>query len=180
MIENHEDKNMNIEHLGELTRDPDIEEWMRSSEIAAGYFDGMKLRFILMDIEDDPNPEDFIAAVGNFLSITPELRLQASKYVYKNYSDFLDAVGEDEMDVLIATPEEVWDHVNPTEIFVSRRSNGDEKIYVQITAECGWEIEHGLQIVYREGKHLNRVSGQDGHLTHCDAYNLPESEDRIC
>jgi len=50
---------------------------------------------------------------------------------------------------------------------------------VQITAECEWEPEHGLQIVYRDGSELKRVSQQDGHLTYVDAYGLPESEDRI-
>jgi len=50
---------------------------------------------------------------------------------------------------------------------------------VKICAECTWEPEHGLQIVYREGSVLSRVSDQDRHLTHADAHGLPESQDRI-
>lgn len=50
---------------------------------------------------------------------------------------------------------------------------------MQIAAECDWEPEHGLLIVYRNGNELSRVSDQDGHLTHTDAYDLPEQEDRI-
>lgn len=52
-------------------------------------------------------------------------------------------------------------------------------VYVQIAAECDWEPEHGLQIIYRRGVEFCRVSDQDGHLTYSDAYDLPESEDRI-
>ena len=76
-------------------------------------------------------------------------------------------------------PEEVWAHLQPTAIHVSRRHRRDQRVYVQITAECDWEPEHGLQIVYCEGNRLVRVSDQDGHLTHTDAYDLPEAEDRI-
>jgi hypothetical protein len=36
-----------------------------------------------------------------------------------------------------------------------------------------------LQLVFRQGRQLTRVSGQDGHLTHADAYNVPDSEDAL-
>ena len=45
---------------------------------------------------------------------------------------------------------------------------------------CTWDQEHGLQIIYRRGAELSRVSQQDGHLTTSDAYARPDSEDRIC
>ncbi len=67
----------------------------------------------------------------------------------------------------------------PTEVFVSRRSERDRAIYVQITADCDWEPEHGLQIVYRRGSELSRVSDLDGHLTHSDADDLAEEQDKI-
>ncbi len=74
---------------------------------------------------------------------------------------------------------EVWEYVHPSEIFVRRRSRREKGVYVQITAECDWEPEHGLQIIYRRGKELSRVSDQDGHLTQTDAYDLPEDQDKI-
>jgi len=48
-----------------------------------------------------------------------------------------------------------------------------------IAAECDWEREHGLQIIYRHGCELSRVSAQDGHVTHTDAFGLPEDQDKI-
>ncbi len=43
-------------------------------------------------------------------------------------------------------------------------------MYVQIAADCDWEPEHGLQLVYRGGNELVRVSEQDGHLTNDPGY----------
>jgi hypothetical protein len=171
---------MKIEYLGELTPHQNIEEWMVSSEVEVDYFPGTRLRFVLEDIEDDLDPNAFVAAVGNFLKLRVKDREEATPYVYKNYSDFVHDVGEDEIEAHIDSPADVWKYVQPSEIHVSRRPYGDRKVYVQIAANCDWEQEHGLQIIYREGKQLSRVSDQDGHLTHADAYGLPESEDRIC
>ena len=55
--------------------------------------------------------------------------------------------------------------------------DGDRSI--SISAECDWEVEHGLQMVFRGGGRLSRVSDQDGHLTHSDVYDTPENEDKI-
>jgi hypothetical protein len=99
-------------------------------------------------------------------------------YVFANYAEMKAALSAEDLDCDIASAADEWPHVHPKEIFVSRRRQ-DRAIYVQIFAECDWEPEHGLQIVYRNGRLLSRVSDQDGHRTHTDAYGLPESEDRI-
>jgi hypothetical protein len=88
-------------------------------------------------------------------------------------------MGEENLGSSIKSADRVWNHVRPSEIFVSRRSRRDKLIYVQITAHCDWEPEHGLQIIYRRGAELSRVSDQDGHLTYTDAHDLPEAEDKI-
>ncbi len=46
-----------------------------------------------------------------------------------------------------------------------KEDQNDNLIYIQIAAECDWEEEHGLQIIYKNGNQLSRVSEQDGHLT---------------
>ncbi len=118
-------------------------------------------------------------AVSAFLALGSDVRLAASPYVFQNYRRMVDAVGEGEVECKVATPEAVWAYVHPSEIFVSRRHRRDKFIYIQISAECDWEQEHGLQIVYRQGNVLSRVSDQDGHLTHTDACDIPEDQDRI-
>lgn len=171
---------MNIEHLGELTADPRIEEWLVSSEVEIPCLPGIRLPFVLERFEDDPAPAEFIAAIGKFLGLSVEDRNEATQCVFKNYSEFVDAVGEEDVNVDIGIPSDVWKHIQPSAVYVLRRYSGDKKVYVRITAECDWEQEHGLQIVYREGNQLARVSDQDGHLTYSDAYAIPESNNYIC
>jgi hypothetical protein len=117
--------------------------------------------------------------VHAFLNLDDSARLAASPYVFKNYRDFADAIGDEDVGCEIRDPREVWGFIKPTEIRISRRPRRDRAIYVQIVAECQWEPEHGLQIVYRDGSQLSRVSDQDGHLTWTDASDLPESQDRV-
>jgi hypothetical protein len=69
--------------------------------------------------------------------------------------------------------------VHPSEIYVTRRPKNDQDIYIQIACECDWEEEHGLQLVFRQGKKLTRVSSQDGHITEADAYGRPDEEDEL-
>lgn len=170
---------MRIEQLGDLTPDERIPEWQVSKPVDVPYFPGVPLRFVLDCVDDDDKPEEFVAAVRSFLALSIRDREVAAPYVFQNYREMCDAIGDDEVGVEIGGPAEVWSHVRPGDIHVRRRSYGDRRVYVQITAECAWEPEHGLQIVYRDGSELKRVSQQDGHLTHADAYDLPETDDRI-
>jgi len=169
---------VNIPQLGPLHPDPRIPEWLISEPVSIPYFDGIRLTFIL-DGLTDPDTEDIQSAVGAFLALGSDARLAVSSYVFQNYRRMVDAVGEGDVGFHVARPEAIWAHVHPSEIFISRRHHRDKLIYVQIAAECDWEREHGLQLVYRRGSKLSRVSDQDGHLTHTDAYNIPEEQDRI-
>ncbi len=172
---------MRIEQLGELSPDERIPEWLVSKRVDVPYFPGAQLRFVFDSLDGDDRPDEFTSAVHRFLALSIRDRDKAAAYVFRNYREICDAIGDAEVGVDIDGPADVWNHVHPGEIHVSlwRRPYGDRKVYVQITAECAWEPEHGLQIVYRDGSELKRVSQQDGHLTHVDAYGLPEAEDRI-
>ena len=170
---------MKIEPLQNLVRDDDIEEWFVSDCISVPYLDGIKVEFVLENIEEDKSPEDFEEAIQQFLSLSVDDRSLADSYIYKVYSQFVDAVGEEEFEFKIKSESEIWNHIQVSEVRVSRRPYEDRDVYVQITANCDWEIEHGLQIVLRKGKILSRVSDQDGHLTTADAYALPEAQNTI-
>jgi hypothetical protein len=168
-----------IEPLGELVQDEELPEWLVSPPTPVDYFAGLALPFVFENLLEDSHPEEHAAAVREFLGLAVSERDRAGPHLYKNYTEFVEAAGLQDLEVRIPTTEEVWQHVSPTAIHVSRRHRRDKAVYVQITAECDWDSEHGLQIVYRQGRELCRVSSQDGHLTHADAYDLPEAEDRI-
>jgi hypothetical protein len=170
---------MIIQPLGKLEPDPDIPEWLRSTPVTVPYFGGLQLAFVLLGVEDDPAPADFENALSAFFRLGSAEREEAARYVFQLYRQFVEAIGEDEFDFTIPSASAVWDFVTPTEIHVSRRHRRDRLIYVEILAECRWEIEHGLVVIYRSGSTLSRVSEQDGHLTTSDAFDFPEERDTI-
>ena len=101
---------------------------------------------------------------------------------YENCLDFLEAVDCGDVDGRlrqIKDKNEIWTYVYPKDIFVARRDRRDENIYINLTCECEWEKEHGLQLVFRQGRTLTRISEQDGHLTESDAFDKPDSEDKL-
>ncbi len=94
----------------------------------------------------------------------------------------LEAIGYDEADQSlkdITDPNEIWNFVHPSKIYVSRRHRRDKDIYIHITCRCDWEEEHGLQLVFRQGKKITRVSDIDGHLTESDAYDKADEDDEL-
>lgn len=169
---------MYIQELGELQPDPDIREWLRSGPVRVPYFDGQELTFIIAGI-DEIEAGKVQKTVTAFLNLDSKDRQAAAKHVFANYQKIAEQVKKEELGCHIESEQEVWKYVQPTGIFISKRHRRDCGFYVQICADCDWEPEHGLQIVYRNGNELSRVSEIDGHLTHTDAHNLPEDQDRI-
>lgn len=169
---------MNLPALGPLHPDQDIPEWLVSSPIPVPYFDNLPLTFTMDGLKEEDSVEVNDAIVG-FLKLAASDRCAASPYVYKNYLHMAGLVSKEDLYCDIPRADIVWNYVTPSQIYVSRRHRRDKLIYILIAAECEWEPEHGLQIVYRKGVELSRVSDQDGHVTHADAYDVPEEQDRI-
>lgn len=155
---------MNIPALGALTPDSRIPEWLVSQRIAVSWLGGERLKFTLDGLED-ADESDARSAIEAFLALGPDARKTVAPYIFANYRQIAEVVSEKDLGCRIAAEQDVWSHITFSEVFVSRRHRRDNEIYVQVTAECDWEPEHGLQLVYRGGKELVRVSEQDGHLT---------------
>lgn len=170
--------NLHIAALGLLHRDLHIPEWLVSGPLPIPFFDGQKLTVTIEGLEESDQRE-IEDAISSFLRLGHIDRLAISGYVFANYQQTAELVSEEDLGCHIESEQAVWDHVQPGEIYISRRGRRDCAIYLVIGASCDWEPEHGLQIVYRRGSELVRVSQQDGHLTHADAYDLPEEQDRI-
>jgi hypothetical protein len=171
--------------IGQLTQDKDFADWWKSEDISVPFFDGKKMPVTFMNYAPDSDQqflEKADEALRNFLKLGKRYRQEVSKHVYKNCIDFLEDVGYDEVDETLRDMKdenEIWKFVHPSEIYVSRRPYKEHDIYVQIACSCDWEQEHGLQLVFRQGLKLTRVSDQDGHVTEADAYGKPDEEDEL-
>jgi hypothetical protein len=170
---------------GQLTQDKDLPVWWKSQPLEIPFFDNSRLAIIFSGFEPTEYLDFFKEADGalaNFLQLTPADRLSLSDLAYKNCIDFLDAVDVDEADEplrAIKDKTDIWKFIYPTVLYVTRRPYKEQDMYVQIACECVWEQEHGLQLVFRQGKKLTRISDQDGHLTEADAYGKPDEEDEL-
>ena len=171
--------------IGKLIQHEEFDDWWKSDVIQNPILENKELRIIFMGFfpeEDDEFILEADNALKNFLSKKQEERFELSGLVHKNCMEFLNAIGYDEMDKLlweIKNKDEIWKYVYPQEIHITRRHRRDEDIYLNITCECEWEQEHGLQLVFRRGKQLTRISDQDGHITEADAYDKPDEEDEL-
>lgn len=171
--------------IGQLKQDDTFHDWWKSKEISIPFFDNEKLTITFTDFEPEHDKafiDEADQALTNFLKLDTADRNLISELAYKNCMAFLDAVEYDEADEQLRKmndKDEIWKFIQPTEIYVSRRPYKEKDIYVQIACECDWEQEHGLQLVFRQGKKLTRISDQDGHLTEADAYDKPDEEDEL-
>lgn len=169
--------------VGQLTEDPKFPGEWTSKEVPVPFFDGEKLPVLFVDFDPADDKEALAEAdkaLANFFALDKSYRESISHLVYKNCRDFLEAIGfdEDYQDMWdIKDEKEIWQFVHPTEISVTPHPDDEYDMFVQVLCECDWEQEHGLQLVFRQGKKLIRVSGQDGHLTDADAEGESGDED---
>ena len=130
------------------------------------YFDNAEVE---LD-EDLEEPDERAAeALAAFLRLTSADRLRDSRHVYAYYRDFHEAVGgEDWLDAEMGIPEkpeDIWAHVTPGVVGVWTGNGDDPHLYIFVEANCRWEVEHGLLLVWRDGKVLTKAGGFDGHPT---------------
>lgn len=172
-------------HIGDLKQDEKFKDWWESEEAIQIPLFNQKLKVTFRDLlpeKDKSFVDEASNAFHNFLSKKEDDKLNFTEEVYQNFQEFIDDVGIEDLEEELQnmnSKEEIWNFVTPSDIYITRRSKRDFDIYLEVTCECGWEEEHGLVLVFRQGKSLTRVSDQDGHLTNADAYNIPDSEDRL-
>lgn len=171
---------MDIPGLGPVTKDVEFD-WYYSEPMVIPVLGEQPSRLVVEGYDEDPHKDDFHTAIRNFRAIDQTVLRQCEEYVYRYYQDRNDDLepGEEGY-TLIESAKDVWAHVRlGCEPMVTRRAFGDEGIYVSVECGCDWEIEHGLQIVFKNGLRVNKIGPYDGHLTLSDAYNNERLENLI-
>ncbi len=174
--------------LGELKQKGQIAGWWGSEPIEIPFFDHKKMQINYGEFlpEEDPKfIEEADQAVKTFLQKSKEDRDSISHLVYKNCMDFLNQIvlrESDQVFIDMKDQNEIWNHVRHFRyggINLSRRPHRDQDIYLEINCRCGWEQEHGLKLVFRQGRQITRVSAMDGCLTDADANGTTDNEDEL-
>ncbi len=147
------------------------------TKIVVPYFDGAEVE---LDEEPDADAPGSAAALASFLALTKADRLSDTRHVLAFYKDYYEEAGRPEwLDAEIGIPEsptDIWDHVTPGSVAVEKGRRDDGNWYVVMQAECGWDAERGLMMVWRNGTTLTKVGGYNGHLTNVNAYADPDLE----
>jgi hypothetical protein len=140
---------------------------------------GRECRLVLEGYAEDDRKAEFHAAIANFLHLDEAVLRDADEPLRRYYKDY-ERWWVERGEAPLRNAEEVWAHVTlGREPAVTRRSYGDQAIYVSIECECAWEEEHGLQLVFKAGHSINKLGSYDGHLTNSDAYADPRLENVI-
>ena len=169
--------------LGVLKQRDNVENWWTSAPTNVPLVEA-QIPFTFMDYDAKNDPsflEEAEKALANFIKLDSFYKLQIAQNVFENFVDYcsyIDEAGIPE-NMKGAQPLSIWNHIHPTQVFLNRRESNDKDIYVVLTCECEWDKEHGLQLVFRQGKKLTRVSDQDGHLTDSDAFGFDDKDDKL-
>ncbi len=155
---------------------------MRSTFEDVTYFEvrclpGIRLCLDAPDVQGDLSDlPEFIEALRNFMELTPECLKVAEPHLFAKFKQCEATIDPACLEVVISDSSEVWGELEFRDVNLMKP---DDTVYVQLAAECSWDREHGIQLIFRNGRHLTRVSEQDGHYAYWDAWAFPESEDRI-
>ncbi len=153
----------------------DAEKLVRSSREVASVIrvpglDNKVLRFDA-DVNDESKIATFAKALDSFFKLDRKhLKDAVERYLAVEYDYYTRENG------LIADPEiNLWESLEFQDLNLVGRS---DVIYVQLVAESSWG-HAPIQIIFKNGTDLSRLSEEDGHYACCDAYGLEEAEDRI-
>jgi Domain of unknown function (DUF6985) len=169
---------MEIPGIGKVTKEPEFD-WYVSEPIVVPVLGEQLCQFLVSGYDDDPNRQESHTAIQNFLSIDGSVLREAERHIFQYYTDIKTWLEEDQGPD-IASPADVWDHVRlGSSAEVRRRRYRDRGIYISLECECEWEVEHGLQIVFKNGVKVNKIGPYNGHLTNSDACADSRLEDVV-
>jgi hypothetical protein len=163
-----------------FVKDPVLDRYI-SRWVPIKMLNGQACRFVVEGYDSDDHQDGFRTAIVNLVAADETVLQQAEPYLYQYYQDSnpMWEPGDDEY-VAIDRPAGVWKHIEPgKDLVVARRPYGDQGVYVSLECECDWEPEHGLQIVFKNGRYVSKVGPYDGHYSHADAYDDESLEDVV-
>ena len=101
-------------------------------------------------------------AIRQALSLPSDVLRITAPIVMQNYEVYREMVGDEEMPPL-SDPLQVWEQVTFSNLLVPTHSDyGLEISSFMLRAECSWDLEHGLEVRFRNG--VADAASQQGDL----------------
>jgi hypothetical protein len=169
---------VDIPGLGPMTYDEQLD-WYRSVPRPIAALGGAVCQVVLDGYDGDPDKDEVRAVIGTFLGMDDSALRAAAPAIFDYYSYITEAViADDDMDwyVEVTGPDDVWNHIEVGPEAIVKR---DDRVYVRVPCECDWEEEHGLDVVFRDGRTVTKVGPSDGHLTNNSAYGRGDLHDVV-
>jgi len=133
--------------------------------LSVPYFDNANIELDNVGPDDAEHPGER-AAWAAFMALSSTDRLSDSRHLFAYYRDFHILVsGADWLDDkmgIVTNPHDIWPHVRPKIIWSTPDPKSDAW-FIEIEADCAWEEEHGVHMVWENGGTLIKAGGYDGH-----------------
>lgn len=134
--------------------DPDL---YFGEPIEIPYFDNLKISVGIGDAAHEPSLIEADQVLSDFMKLNSEDKIGDSEIVVLYYKECLKYGISKPLE--ITHPSDIWDFIRPSEIIVD--SLMGEGFFVNISCGCDWELEHGLQLVFKNGTKLIRAGGHE-------------------
>jgi hypothetical protein len=135
------------------------------------------------DFDEDPTDEERalrLEAVSGFIAGGSQLLEEATPYLWAYYRQTAAEFppGERARNGVPEIPDsaDIWEHVqfrHPPWWSLGGGPLKPGRSYLSFEGDVSWEPEHGLQLVYEDGRRVCKVSQYDGHVTVAHAYSDP-------
>lgn len=133
------------------------------------------------DLDDrDLTPEHlqaFDEASRAFLAAGPDLLDQATEHLWAYYRDTAGEYSPADWEVhgipALDHEADIWAHVtitNAPALTPGGTALEPGRAYISFEGEVTWEDEHGLQLVFEDGRAVCKVGPYDGHVTNAHAH----------
>lgn len=150
-----------IKGLGDMRRyaDPRFSDWLCSGPVRVELFEGKLLPFNIEteEVDLDSSREAIESAVANFLALNIDRREGIAELVYKNCEVYIEEFDPPPSEV--KDPSDLWKYIYPQDVTV--KQGEDKDFYIVVSSDCGWDPEHGLEMVFKHGDQIVSV-GQAG------------------
>jgi uncharacterized protein DUF6985 len=147
--------------VGQLQLSEHNSDYFESSPFEIPYFDNSTLKIGFVEASSKLYMDEADRVLQNFLRLNHDNKIKDAPIVYKCYLQTLENGYTKPLDIQSAP--DIWKFVKPTEVIIHWDESGH--FYLCVSCNCEWELEHGLQLVFNDGKILTRASGHDGHFT---------------